>query len=259
METISLICETLPMRDFANFGHLDRCAISLGRKRNHWRETISLICETWSVRDFANFGNRGRFAISLGRKRGHWAVKISLIRKTWQLRDFANFEIVTDARFRMAGKRNPWKGNDFTYSETRSVRDCANFGNRDRIAISLGRETEPLGGGRFRLCRKRCRCAIARISDIVADARFHLAGKRNHWHREISLIWKTMSMRDFANFGHRGRCAISVGRKTEPMIGKRFRLFGKHGRCAISLISDIVVDARFRLSGKRGHLPGRFR
>ena len=133
--------------------------------------------------------------------------------------------------------------------KTRPARDFANFGNRDMRAISLGRETEPSTGKRFRLFRKRDRCAISLILQIVADARFNLVGKRNPWggrdfaylrnvsdtrfrlfwkswalcdftwpesgtagwgRGQISLIWETRSVLDFANFGKRCRCAISI-------------------------------------------------
>ena len=42
-----------------------------------------------------------------------------------------------------------------------------------------------------------------------------------------ALIWETRSVRDIATFGNHAMCAISLGRKTEPFAGDRFRLFGK--------------------------------
>ena len=53
---------------FDNSGNRVRRAISLGRKTEHCAKTISLICETWSVRDFATFGNHAMCAISLVRE-----------------------------------------------------------------------------------------------------------------------------------------------------------------------------------------------
>ena len=47
-----------------------------------------------------------------------------------------------------------------------------------------------------------------------------------------------------------------IWQETEPLTAKRFRSFVKRTRCAVSLISEIAVDARFRLYGKRYHWPG---
>ena len=65
-------------------------------------------------------------------------------------------------------------------------------------------------------------------------------------------------MRDFDNFRHRVRCAISFVRKTEPLGGSDFAYFGKHGRCEISLILDSAAGARFRLAGNGAISPNRF-
>ena len=80
-----------------------------------------------------------------------------------------------------------------------------------------------------------------------------MAGKR------FRLFWKTWPVRDFANFGHRGRRAISLGRKTGPLAaidfaypenvaGARFHLAGArcHRSETISLISENADGARFR-------------
>ena len=71
---------------------------------------------------------------------------------------------------------------------TWSVRDFANFGNRWLRAIPRGRKTDPLARKRFRVFGKRDTCAISLIPEIMADARFHLAGKRNHFPENDPLI-----------------------------------------------------------------------
>ena len=112
----------------------------------------------------------------------------------------------------------------------------------------------------------------------MRDSTWPENGPDGRW--DISLIWKTLPMHDFANFGSliseivtgarfrllgkRGRCAISLiwqswpmrdfnGPETEPLGGYRFHLFGKRGRCAISLLLEIAGDARFHLVAKRNN------
>ena len=150
------------------------------------------------------------------------------------MRDFATFGVISDARFHLGGKRKHWPETISRIWKTRPSHDFANFGNRWRCAISLGLKTEPLGGERFRLFGKCGRLAISLILEIVADARFHLAGNGAADREAIPLICKTYQVRGFANFGNRGRCAISLVWKTVPLAGKRFRLFGN------------AVDARCR-------------
>ena len=94
------------MRDFdwPENGNIGMCA-------------ISPICETWPMRGFANFGNRGRCAISIGRETEHWPGNDFAYLETRPMRDFANLGNRGWARFYLAGKRNHWPGNDFAYLE----------------------------------------------------------------------------------------------------------------------------------------------
>ena len=176
-------------------------------------------CETRAVRDFANFGNRGRCAIPLGRKLGHWA-----------------------GRFRLFGKRAR----------------CAIsliFGNHGRCGIPRGWQTETCDGGDFAYLEKRCRCAISLISEIVTGARdFAWPENGTICMGSNSLICETRHVRDFANFGNRGRVAISIGRK-RSFGHDRFRLFGKRDRRAVWLNFGNRGRRAFRLAGKRDHWP----
>ena len=96
---------------------------------------------------------------------------------------------------------------------------------------------------------------ISLISEIVADARFHSTGNGAGGVETIPLIRKTRSVRDFANFGNRGRFAISLGRETVTLGVGRFRLFGNvvDSRCRYFL--ETMAGARFRLTGKRSRWP----
>ena len=82
---------------------------------------------------------------------------------------------------------------------------------------------------RFRLFGKRAACAVSLISETMADARFHLAGKRISRPRAISPIRETRPVRDFANSG-----SLIL----EIVADSRLELLGKRGRCAIVLISE---------------------
>ena len=162
-------------------------------------------------------------------------------------------EIVAGARFHFAGN-GPLAWNRFRLFG-KNVADARFrlFWKSRHMRDFTFPENEPLAGKRLRLCGKRPRCAIPLILDIVGDARFRLYRKRSHWPKTMSLIWETRTSHDFANFGNRWRCAISLDRETEPLAGKRFRLFIKRCRCALSLILEIMSDSRFHLatSGER--------
>ena len=190
------------------------------------------------MRDFTwpENGPIGRKRFRLFAKRGRYAISLIL-------------EIATDGRPRLTGKRTIGRETISRIWKTLPMRDFANFGHRGRCAISLGRDTEPLTGQRFRLFGKHVRCAISLISEIMAGSRFQLARKRGHWPVAMALICKTWAVRDFANFGNRDLRAISLVRETEPVVGKRFRLFWGTCRFSISLMLDIMGDARFRLTG----------
>ena len=59
-----------------------------------------------------------------------------------RFRDFGN---PGDARFHLAGKRSSLAASISLIRETRPMRDFANHGNLGRFAISIDRETVPLG------------------------------------------------------------------------------------------------------------------
>ena len=69
-------------------------------------ETISRICETWSVRDFANFRNHGRCPISLDRETDPLVGKRF---RLFGKRDRCAISLISDiaygARFHLPGKR----------------------------------------------------------------------------------------------------------------------------------------------------------
>ena len=74
----------------------------------------------------------------------------------------------------------------------RATRDFANSGS----IIS-----EIAADARFRLVAKRGRCAISPISEIAACGRFHSVGNVSIGRCAISLIWETLSGRDRSNVG----------------------------------------------------------
>ena len=70
--------------------------------------------------------------------------------------------------------------------------------------------TEPLAGGDFAYSGNAIRPRFRGFPKIVADARFRLDGNGNIAHCAISLTPYAMQMRDLANPGRRGLCAISL-------------------------------------------------
>ena len=111
---IPIICKTRAVRDFATLEIVSDARCRLAAKRNHWPVTISLICVTWPVRDFANFRNSIRCAISHGQKTEPLAEKrFHLFGKRGRLEISLISGIVGDAEFHLAGKTEPIRGKRF--------------------------------------------------------------------------------------------------------------------------------------------------